>query len=99
MVLGNINVWLLFTVFFGLFLIITFIMMKQSQNFYTKDVIVRKFSIMELQIPASSKELFNLIKGLYDLPSVESQKSIKALKGQLKLDFLFMPLAYGSIFL
>jgi hypothetical protein len=91
--------WLLFTIVFGLFLIVTFIMIRQSRNFYTKDVVVRKFSIMELEIPASPTELVNLMKGLYLLPASQSKKSISALKAQLKLDFLFMPLAYGSVFL
>jgi hypothetical protein len=91
--------WLLFTLLFGALLIVTLIMMKQSNSFYTKDVIVRRFSIMELETPASPKELYNLIKGLYDLPPEESRRSIKALRGQLIIDFLFMPLAYGCIFL
>lgn len=90
--------WLLFCVLFGLLLIVTFIMMRQSENFYTKDPIVRKFSIMEVEVPATYKELTNIIKGLYSLPQEESQKSLNSLKGQLLLDFIFMPLAYGSIF-
>jgi hypothetical protein len=99
MLLPYLNTWLLFTMSFGLMLIVTFVMMQQARNFCTKDVIVRKFSIMELEVPATAKELVNLIKGLYELPNEESQKSITALKGQLKVDFLYMPFAYGSIFL
>ncbi len=99
MVLPNFDNWFLFTVFFSLLLIVLFIMMKQSQHFYTKDPIVRKFSIMELEVPATPKELKNLIKGLYELSPKEAEKSVAALLSQLKLDFLFMPLAYGSIFL
>jgi len=60
---------------------------------------VRKFGIMELELPATPTELVNLMKGLYLLPAPESQKSISALRTQLKLDFLFMPLMYGSVFL
>ncbi|CAN5119498.1 hypothetical protein BH11BAC6_BH11BAC6_01390 [soil metagenome] len=92
------NNWLLFAIFFGLMLLLTFIMMLQSRQFYTKDVIVRKFSIMELEVPASPKELVHIIKGLSLLPAPQSQKTIAALKAQLKLDFLFMPLVYGSVF-
>jgi hypothetical protein len=99
MLLPYLNAWLLFSILFGLLLIVSFVMMLQSRNFYTKDIIVRKFSIMELEVPATPKELVNVIKGLYDLPEKQSQKSIAALKGQLKLDFLFMPFAYGAIFL
>jgi hypothetical protein len=54
---------------------------------------------MELEIPASATGLARIIKGLFELPEDESKKSIAALKGQLMLDFLFMPFAYGSIFL
>jgi hypothetical protein len=93
------NNWLLFTVAFTLLLIVSFIMQKQSEHFYTQDVIVRKFSIMELEMPATSRELYNLITGLFRLPPDESKKSLRALRGQLWLDFLFMPLAYGCIFL
>jgi hypothetical protein len=99
MVLSYLNSWLLFTIFYGLLLMVTFLMGKQSKYFYTKDPIVRKFSIMELKIPATSVELKNLIKGLYALPLGQSQKTVAALLAQLKLGFLFMPLAYGSIFL
>src|SRR3954463_7106466 len=93
------NNWLLFTVAFTLLLIVSLIMQKQSDNFYTQDVIVRKFSIMELEMPATSRELYNLVSGLFRLPPDESRRSLRALRGQLWLDFLFMPLAYGSIFL
>jgi hypothetical protein len=54
---------------------------------------------MELEMPATATELFRIIKGLFELPEDESKRSIAALKGQLRIDFLFMPLAYGSIFL
>lgn len=99
MLLTYFDNWLLFTVIFGLFLISTFIRIKQSRNFYTKDVVVRKFGIMELEVPATPTELMNIIKGLYLLPEPQSRKSISALRTQLKLDFLFMPLVYGSVFL
>ncbi len=91
--------WLVFAIVFGLLLIVSFVMMKQSLNFYTKDVVVRKFSIMELEVPATAKELVNCIKGIYLLPPAQAAKSISALKAQLRIDFLFMPLAYGSVFL
>src|SRR6478735_2193254 len=93
------NNWQLFSVFFGLLLLVSFIMMLQSRNFYTFHVTKRRFSIMELEIPATYAELVKIIKGLFKLPEYESKKSVGALKGQLLIDFLFMPLAYGSIFL
>lgn len=91
--------WAMFCIAFGLMLLLTFIMSLQSLHFYTKDVVEKKFSIMDLEIPATSTELVNLIKGLYKLPEQKSRKAISALKGQLYIDFLFMPCAYGAIFL
>ncbi len=91
--------WAMFCMAFGLMLLLTFIMSLQSLHFYTKDVVVKKFSIMDLEMPATSTELVNLIKGLYKLPEQKSKKAISALKGQLYIDFLFMPCAYGAIFL
>ncbi len=94
-----INNWLTFLVCFTLLLIVSFAMMKQGSGFYTKDIVIKKFSIMELEVPASPDTLYRLIKGLYALPEPDSKKSVAALKGQLRLDFLFMPLAYGCLFL
>ncbi len=92
--------WAFFCVTFGLMLFFSFIMGIQNRNFYTKDGVEKKFSIMELELPASPKELVNLIRGLYRLPERrESIKAISALRRQLYIDFLFMPCAYGSIFL
>ena len=54
---------------------------------------------MELEIPATPLELVKIIKGLFELPEDEKTKSVNALKSQLLIDFIFMPLAYGSIFL
>jgi hypothetical protein len=91
--------WTLFSIAFGLMLLLTFVMSIQSLQFYTKDVVVKKFSIIELELPATPAELVNLIKGLYKLPEPQSRKTIMALKTQLFVDFLFMPCAYGAIFL
>src|SRR4051794_25400728 len=93
------NGWTLFCILFGLFLLFTFIMNFQGSYFYTKDVVIRKFSILDLALAASPVELVNIIKGLYDLPPEQSKKAVNALRGQLYVDFLFMPCAYGSIFL
>jgi hypothetical protein len=93
------NGWILFCILFGLLLLFTFIMNLQGSYFYTKDVVVRKFSILDLALASSPVELVNIIKGLYQLPPGQSEKAVNALKGQLYVDFLFMPCAYGSIFL
>ena len=93
------NSWLLFCILFGLMLLVTIVMNLQSLHFVTKDVVVRKFSIIDLQLAASPTELVSIIKGLYELSPSQSKKAINALKGQLYIDFLFMPCAYGSVFL
>jgi hypothetical protein len=90
--------WPLFCLAFGLMLLITLIMSAQSLYFYTQDVVEKKFNIMDLEMPATTIELENLIKGLY-APGEKTKKALGALKGQLYIDFLFMPCAYGSIFL
>ena len=54
---------------------------------------------MDLELPATALELVNLIKGIYKLPPGRSKKTVSALKAQLYIDFLFMPCAYGAIFI
>jgi hypothetical protein len=91
--------WIYFCIAFGAMLLISFIMSLQSTNFYTMYVVIRKFSIIDLEFPASALELVTFIKGIFLLPVELSKKSLRALRGQLYLDFLFMPAVYGSIFL
>lgn len=91
--------WFFFCITFGLMLFLTFIMNLQSRYFFTKDVVVRKFSPIDLQLAATSVELINIIKGLYALPAAQSKKAIGAMKVQLYTDFLFMPCAYLSVFI
>jgi hypothetical protein len=93
------NGWILFCVAFGVLLITSFIMSRLSRHFYTYDVLERKFSIMDLQWPSSPIELVNLVKGIYKLPLPKQQRTLSALKKHLYVDFIFMPAAYGSIFL
>ena len=92
--------WPIFTIAFGLMLLFHFIMTLLSSHFYTKDGVEKKFSIIELELPASPIELVNLIRGLYRMSEKqEAIRSITALRKQLYIDFLFMPFAYGSIFI
>ena len=93
------NGWLVFCITFGVMLFTTFIIGRLSRYFYTEDVVLRRFSIMDLQWPGSALELQNLIHGIYRLPAKRSTTVISALKKHLYADFLFMPAAYGSIFL
>jgi hypothetical protein len=89
----------LFCIVFGIMAFTGFIMNLQGKNFYTLHVFVRKFSILDLQFPATALELATYIRGIFLLPKELSSKSLRALKGQLYVDFLFMPFAYGTIFL
>ncbi len=91
--------WLLFCIAFAVLLVISLIMAVQTTNFYTQDVVIRKFNIMDLELPASPNEVVNLIKGIYRLPGEQSKKTLRVLRANLYLDFLFMPAAYGSIFI
>lgn len=90
--------WAYFCVSFGAMLFIGFIMAMLSKNFFTLHVFVRKFSILDLELPVSALELSTYINGIFKLPPELSKKSLRALKGHLYLDFIFMPLAYGSLF-
>ncbi len=91
--------WIYFCIAFGAMLFIGFIMNLQSKNFYTLHVFIRKFALIDLKSPASPLELATYINGIFKLPPDMAKKSLRALKGNLYLDFLFMPLAYGSLFL
>lgn len=93
------DTWLIFCIAFGVILITNLIMFRQGMNFYTMDVVLRKFNITDLELPSSVKELPNLINGIFALPDEKKRKSISSLKGQLYVDFIFMPAAYGAIFL
>jgi hypothetical protein len=74
-------------------------MSAQAKLFFTRDVITRKFNMMDLQFASTSQEIVNIIKGIYLLPAEKSKKILNALRAQLYVDFLFMPAVYGGIFL
>lgn len=94
-----INPWSWLCITMAVTLFTAFIMHLQSEHFYTHDVVLRKFSILDLEFPATARELPNLINGIYLLPQPQQQKTLSTLRGQLWVDFIFMPAAYGSIFL
>jgi len=97
LIISNAWGWLCFSM--AVVLLTSFIMLRQSREFYILDVVVRKFSMLDLQFPASPKEIPHLIKCIYALPSPQQERTLAALRGQLRTDFIFMPAAYGSIFL
>lgn len=91
--------WLYFCLIFGMALICSWIMSLLSTNFYTLHVVIRKFSMIDLEFPASPQELATYIKGIFKLPEALSKKSLRALKTQLYVHFLFIPFAYGALFI
>lgn len=91
--------WSWFCIALGLSGIIAIIMSLQAKNLYTYEGIAHRFSIMDLEIVSTPQEIPNIIQGIYQLPEDEKNKSLKALKGQLLIDFLFMPVTYGAIFI
>lgn len=99
MIIPLTDAWYWLCISMAIFLLTAFIMRRQSRYFYTMDVVPRQFSITDLQLPSCQKELVNLIKGIYTMPAANRQQTLRALRGQLWVDFLFMPAAYGSIFL
>lgn len=90
--------WLWLCIATGFVLLLVVIMGRLGHSFYTFDVIVRKFGILDLEFAASAGEMVNIIEGMYLLPDKEaSKKAVESLKAQLYVDFLYMPFAYGAI--
>ncbi|MCZ4222570.1 hypothetical protein [Pedobacter rhodius] len=88
--------WIYFIGYFNLMLICSFFMSRCARYFYTYNKTIRKFSILDLQFPATPQSLKNLIEGIGLLEGV-SKKVFNALRLQLIIDFFFMPGAYLSI--
>ncbi len=80
-------------------LIINLIMSRFYNNYFTLHVFVRKFSLIDIKSPATPLELATYINGIFALPKHLQQKSLLSLKGSLCLEFILMPLLYGTIFL
>jgi len=102
------DTWLWFTIAFAVMLLSSLIMAIQGRKFYTLDVVVRKFSILDLEFAATPKEISTIIRGIYRLSeqpqgsndNINPATVTSALKGQLLVDFfLFMPATYGCIFI
>ena len=61
------SMWLCIAI--GVMLITALIMILQSRYFYTLDVVKYKFSIMDLELPSSPRDLVNIINGIFLLPA------------------------------
>jgi|GEM_PF-746724 len=95
----TIDIWTWFCISFGVMLLATLIMTEQGRKFRTNDGTTRKFGILDLEFAANPKEIVTLIEGIYKLPAVDARRVVAALKGQLRVDFIYMPATYGAIFL
>lgn len=91
--------WVLFCVAAAVLLLVALAMQFYGGFFMTKDVLVRDFHILDLELASSEMEIDNTLKGIVKLEPADSSKVIHALKSHLYADFLFMPAAYGIIFI
>ena len=94
------SAWFLFCIAFGGMLLATWIMGRLGNRFYTMDPLKRQVSMLALEFPSKETEVANILRGIFLLDDDDKKASIRSFKWQLILDFLlFMPCAYGSIFI
>lgn len=91
--------WVLFCVAVAVLLLAALAMQYYGEFFVTRDVLVRDFTIFDLEFASTEREIENTLGGIIRLPPDESAKVIVSLKRHLYIDFLFMPAAYGAIFI
>jgi len=90
--------WILLGVLFLVFLITLKIMTGQSKHFqFQRGIAITRFSIMDMEFPGSEHSISNIILGIHKLPEDLSRASMKALKGNLYTDFVFMAAVYPFI--
>jgi hypothetical protein len=90
--------WILLLSCFVLFVVMLKIMGAQSKHFkFQRGVAVTSFSIMDMEFPGNEASISNIITGIPKLPEPLGSESIKALKGNLYSDFLFMAAVYPFI--
>jgi len=96
------HLWTWLIVCLLVFCFVSYIMSKQA-NLFVSGRTGKKFSIFDLEFPASRSSLQSLIQSIDLLPNPslfpEPANVKKAIRSQLWLDFIFMPAAYGGIFL
>ncbi|MEP7264224.1 MAG: hypothetical protein ABI772_06995 [Bacteroidota bacterium] len=91
--------WLWFSIAFAAMLVTSLMMSHQAAGFLTRDGSLRKFSILDLQLPSSPNDIPNILGGIFRLPEGKIRYALKSLKNHLYIDFLYMPAVYGCIFL
>jgi hypothetical protein len=80
-------------------LILSLLMSRLFNNYFTLHVFVRKFSLIDIKSPATPLELATYINGIFLLPKHLQQRSLRSLKGSLYIDFILMLMFYGIIFM
>lgn len=90
--------WCLFFGLLALFFITYRIMSRQSKSFkFQRGVAITSFSIMDLEFPGNEASISKIVNGIHQLPEPLASKSLAALKGNLRVDFLFMAAVYPFI--
>jgi hypothetical protein len=90
--------WILFCILLSGVLLTALLMQWFGGFFITRDVLVRNFTILDLELASTEKEIDNTLKGIVQLEPAVAGKVIRSLTYHLYVDFLFMPAAYGTIF-
>lgn len=90
------NSWMCFVILVGIALFAFIAMSILARKFRTHYGVTRKFSIMDLEFPSSKRDYQKIINGIYRLP--DSVKILSALRGNLLVDFLFMPFTVSYLF-
>jgi hypothetical protein len=93
------SIAILFFAAYILMLVTAAIISALGRRFMTHRYTDRAFDIIDLEFPVNAKEMQTVINGIYRLSPEKSESSSRALKTQLLIDFLFMPAAYGTVFL
>lgn len=91
--------WMSFCIATAFVLLFAYIMQILSRSFVTRDVLEKRFGILDLQFASSGLEINNLLNGITKLEHPQAKKVFHALRMHLYVDFLFMPAAYGTLFI
>lgn len=90
--------WTLLISCFVLFVVMLKIMRAKSKHFkFQRGVAITSFSIMDLEFPGCENSIAGIVTGIRELPEPLGSASLRALKGNLNADFLFMAAVYPFI--
>lgn len=91
--------WMSFCIAVAFVIAFAYLMQIIARSFITRDVLRKSFGIFDLEFAASELELNNLLRGINKLEPPQAKKVFRALRTHLYVDFLFMPAAYGALFI